>query len=250
MAVNKNNPVKVNRNAAPWRWPFPSPGICYLCSSFLKQEDFFLCADCKNDFPLNDRACPVCAVPVTGNMTLCGSCLQARVHPVEKSLALLRYVYPVNRLIHDLKFNGRIEIARFLGRWMARYASARGMPVPEGLVPVPLHRSRVRERGYNQSLEIARVIGGHLNIPVFHDSCRRIINTPPQSAVSAALRGQNLRGAFALAGRWKLLPGHVALIDDVITTGSTVNELARLLRDNGIGRVDAWASARTEKSAD
>jgi len=246
MAVNKNNLVRVNYQSALLRRGFPSPGVCYLCCAPLNQDDFFICARCKNDLPWNLNSYPACAIPVAGGRILCGACVLAHDRPVGNTLALLRYVFPVNRLIHDLKFHAHIEIAGFLGRWMAQFARDRGVTMPEFLIPVPLHASRVRERGYNQSVEIARVIGGILNIPVSPHLYKRTMNTLPQSAVSASLRARNLKGAFSFTGRRKSLPAHVVLIDDVITTGATVNELASMLRENGIGRVDAWAAARTE----
>lgn len=248
MVVNKNNTAWVNRAVGlAWR-RFPSTGICYLCTGALKHHDFFICTDCRNDLPLNDRACTMCALPVSGELTRCGSCMRERGNPVASTLALFRYVFPVSRLVHDLKFHAHIEIAGFLGRWIAQYACTRSAALPECFIPVPLHASRVRVRGYNQSLEIARAIGELLDVPVLHNLCVRTIPTPPQSAVSASLREKNIRGAFALSGRRGVLPRYVVLIDDVITTGATVNELARVLRNNGVGRVDVWAAARTEMS--
>ena len=245
MVVNKNILGKVNRTWKRLQRGFPCPGICYLCAGALKQDDLFICAPCKNDLPLNACACPVCALPVTRHGVICSSCLHAKSRPIGNTFALFRYMFPVNRLIQDMKFHARIEVAAFLGYWMAQFACAEDLPMPQCLIPVPLHKSRVAERGYNQALEIARIAGSILGIPVSHNLCDRIINTPPQSAVSAVLRGRNLKGAFALSKNCASLPEHVVIIDDVITTGATVNELARVLRDGGIERVDVWASART-----
>ena len=245
MVVNKNILVKVNRIWNRLGRNLPCAGICYLCSCALKTDEFLICAPCKYDLPLNTRACTVCAMPVPAKGTICGVCLQTDSRPVGKTFALFKYTFPVNRLIHDLKFNARIEIAAFLGEWMARVATEQGLSMPQCFIPVPLHKSRVAERGYNQSLEIARAISHALNIPVNYNLCDRIINTPPQSGMTAALRGLNIRGAFATAAHCVSLPGHAVLVDDVITTGATVNELARVLRANGVERVDFWVSART-----
>ena len=245
MVVNKNILGKVNHTWKRLQRGFPCPGICYLCAGALKQYDLFICAPCKNNLPLNACACPVCALPVTRHGVICGACLQAKPRPIRNTFALFRYMFPVNRLIQDMKFHARIEVAAFLGYWMAQFACAKDLSMPQCFIPVPLHNSRVVERGYNQALEIARAAGSMLGIPVCHNICNRIINTPPQSAVSAILRRRNLKGAFALSKDCASLPEHVVIIDDVITTGATVNELAHVLRDGGIERVDVWASART-----
>ena len=245
MVVNKNILGRVNHAWKRLHRSFPCPGICYLCAGVLKQDDLFICAPCKNDLPLNDCACPFCALPVTRRGVICGACLQASPRPTGNTFALFRYMFPVNRLIQNMKFHARIEVATFLGYWMARFAGAEDLSMPQCFIPVPLHNSRTAERGYNQALEIARAAGSVLGIPVCHNICNRIINTSPQSAVSAVLRGRNLKGAFALSKNCASLPEHVVIIDDVITTGATVNELAHVLRKGGVERVDVWASART-----
>ena len=245
MVVNKNILDKVNGARLRLLHRFSCPGICYLCSNALKQDDFLICWPCKNDLPLNVPACPACALPVPANKTLCGACIRTSSQSFGNVFALFGYLFPVNRLIHGLKFHGRIEIAAFIGSCMARFAVAQGLELLQCFIPVPLHNSRVAERGYNQSLEIARSLGALLNVPVYHGVCGRVLNTPPQSTVSAALRESNIKGAFAISGPCVSMPKHVALVDDVITTGATVKELARVLGCNGVARVDVWASART-----
>lgn len=245
MAVNKNNQGKVNRALAPWGHGLAVPGICYLCSGTLKRDDLFICAACNNDLPMNDPACPHCASPVSVADAACGVCLSATSQVNGDFFAVYRYTFPISRLIHDLKFHARIEIAGFLGCRMAQAAVKSGISMPQCLIPVPLHRSRVAERGYNQSLEIARAAGTMLDIPVCYGHLRRTVNTPPQSTAAAAARGRNLRGAFAVAEHCTPLLEHIAVIDDVITTGATANELARVLCSNGVVRADVWAVART-----
>ena len=245
MAVNKNNQGKVNRALASWGLGHAVPGICYLCGGTLKRDDLFICTACNNDLPMNNPACSHCALPVFVAGAACGECLAATSQASGDFFAVYRYSFPISRLIHDLKFHARIEIAGFLGCRMAQAAVKSGISMPQCLIPVPLHRSRVAERGYNQSLEIARVAGTILDIPVCCGYLRRAVNTPPQSTVAAAARGRNLRGAFAVVEHCAPLPEHIAVIDDVITTGATVNELARVLFCNGVVRADVWAVART-----
>jgi ComF family protein len=245
MAVNKNYKGKVNRLLVPERHGLSVPGICYLCGGPLKCDELLVCTACINDLPVNVPACPHCALPVMNTGMSCGNCLSASRRITRGFFAPFLYTFPVDRLIHDLKYHARIEVAGFLGRWMAQVAVASGLSMPQCLVPVPLHRSRIAERGYNQSLEIARAAGSMLDIPVCYGLCGRTVNTPPQSTSSFTERERNLKGAFAVARHPRRLPGHVTIVDDVITTGATVNELARVLDRYGVTRIDVWAAART-----
>jgi ComF family protein len=123
------------------------------------------------------------------------------------------------------------------------YLKQQSAPLPDLILPVPLHRQRLRVRGFNQSLEIARPIGRHFGIPVTSRLCRRVRATPAQTGLDRKTRRKNLRQAFQLNGG---VQGQaIALLDDVVTTGSTVTELARLLKRSGASRVDVWAVART-----
>ena len=245
MTVNKNNKGKVNRMLASCDHMLAVPGICYLCSGSLKRDDLLICTACNNDLPMNMPACPHCALPAAVAGAACGECLATTKRDTGDFFTLYRYIFPISRLIHDLKFHARIEIAGFLGSRMAQAAVEYGLLMPQCLVPVPLHKSRVAERGYNQSLEIARTAGSLLDIPVRYDFCCRIINTPPQSTITAAARGRNLKGAFAISDHCVPLPEHIAVVDDVVTTRATANELARVLCSAGVSRVDVWAAART-----
>jgi ComF family protein len=115
--------------------------------------------------------------------------------------------------------------------------------LPQLLIPVPLHRKRLQERGFNQAVELARPLSRQLDIPLDFSSCRRVRDTRSQSELHVRERQRNVRGAFKLSG--KIEADHVALLDDVVTTGSTVTALAKVLRRTGVGRVDVWALART-----
>jgi len=142
-----------------------------------------------------------------------------------------------------LKFQGRLAFARLLGGLLDKSIAERTQPLPECLLPVPLHPSRLRERGFNQALEIARSAAGPLGLTVLPDSLRRIRATVPQTHLDGAARCHNVRGAFAVYRPIKAR--HVAVLDDVVTTGSTTNELARLLRAAGVAEIEVWAGART-----
>jgi ComF family protein len=175
--------------------------------------------------------------------TPCGDC-QRRPPPFDAAFAPLRYEYPLPQLIGAMKFRGRLAPARLLGALLAEALAGRAEPLPEVLIPVPLHPSRLRERGYNQALEIARALARHCPLPVAPRLLIRQRPTRPQSELSGRERRRNLRGAFVpLPG--VRLPDHVALLDDVITTGTTLAELAKVLKGQGVRRVEAWAVART-----
>ena len=124
---------------------------------------------------------------------------------------------------------------------LAAALAPRVEPLPARLVPVPLHRNRLRRRGYNQAVELARPLGRALGLPVAPRLCRRQRPTPAQAELTGSDRRRNVRGAFAVAAP---VPRHVAIVDDVVTTGSTVGELARVLRRAGAERVEVWAVAR------
>jgi len=152
----------------------------------------------------------------------------------------------VDHLIQDLKFHARLGLARDLGRRLAQAVQARGAPLPDVVLAVPLHPSRLRERGFNQALELARHCAHDLDVPLRRGLCRRLRATAVQSTLDRRRRHGNLRGAFASAG----VPRHVALVDDVMTTGSTVAEVTRALLAGGAEQVQVWVVARAARRAD
>ncbi len=142
-----------------------------------------------------------------------------------------------------MKYRQRLIVARMLGEALAHKVMEREGPLPDALIPVPLHRRRMLRRGFNQSVEIARVLARCLRIPLDYRLVRKIRSTTPQFELSPAKRHRNVKGAFALTR----IPeyGSVAIVDDIITTGATINEMAKLLKGNGVTVVEAWAAART-----
>lgn len=163
-------------------------------------------------------------------------------------VAALRYQHPVDELIRRLKYQGAIAHARMLGVLLAEVACKRNDELPALLVPVPLHAARWRERGFNQAAAIARHAGHWLGIPVTRHAAVRVRDTPSQTALDVNARRLNVRDAFAVrpgrALQRLLAAGRVAIVDDVITTGSTVNELRRVLIAAGVRQVEVWAVAR------
>jgi ComF family protein len=214
------------------------PTCCLLCGQAGGVRD--LCDGCAADLPYDASACPLCALPAPGAGP-CGRCL-ARPPAWDAAFALLRYAYPADVLLKRFKYGRQLAAGRVLGELMAGRLAAR--PRPALIVPVPLHPARERERGFNQARELARPIARALRIPLDPGACVRTRATPPQSGLDARARRRNVRGAFAL--RRPLGAGHIAIVDDVLTTGATAAALASVLRRAGARRIELWCAARAQ----
>ncbi|MGY6215499.1 double zinc ribbon domain-containing protein [Methylolobus aquaticus] len=220
------------------QWLFPP--TCLLCGAHATTGQD-LCAGCERTLPFIRSSCVCCALPLTlSEQAVCGHCLR---HPpdFDSAFALLVYRDPVRYLIHELKFRRQYPMARLLGGLLA--AGIEGTrPVPELLVPVPLHPRRLRERGFNPSLEIAREVGRHLGVDIGTEVVTRTRPTASQAGLPASQRARNVRGAFS--AKKDIQRRHVAIIDDVMTTGATAGEIARTLRQAGVETIEVWACAR------
>jgi len=226
------------------------PSRCLLCGA-RGATDRDLCAGCAEDLVRNRHACARCALPLPANAPLCGDCL-ARAPAFDAAFAPFEYAHPIDLLLTGLKFGRSLAAGRVLASlWVQAINAAviEGVAtLPEALIPIPLHPDRLRERGYNQALELARALGRDLGIAVVADLLRRERPTPAQTGLDAAARRRSLRGAFSLRpGSEHSLPDHCVLVDDVMTTGTTLRECARVLRKSGIRRIEAWALARAPR---
>jgi ComF family protein len=202
-----------------------------------------LCEGCEGDLPrLAPPLCAGCALPLDRG-GLCGACLAQRAH-YDGVIAACRYAFPIDALIHACKYGARLAVAPLLGALLARAVAGERA---DAIVPMPLSAQRLRERGFNQALEIARAVGRAAGIAVLARACRKPRETPPQAALPWKARRRNVRGAFVcdidLAGR------HIAVVDDVMTTGATLDELARVLKRAGAARVSGWVLARALRGA-
>lgn len=222
--------------AAFTQWVFG--GTCLLCRG--AAESGLLCAACDADLPRLGRAlCPRCAVPSTAG-AICGRCV-ARPPRYDATVAALEYRFPADVLVHALKFRGELALARLLARLLVE----RIAPDPRVhlILPVPLAGRRLRERGYNQALEIARHVTRATGARLAPEACERSRDTPAQIGLPWAQRASNVRGAFRAP---RALDGAtIAVLDDVMTTGATLDEIAGVLKDSGAARVVNWVVART-----
>lgn len=216
---------------------------CVLCG--IEASGARLCPDCLTLLEHSGLACARCAEPLPAATPLCGKCLK-RPPAFDAAWAGFIYRAPFDHLVQRLKFNDALAVGRALAPiWCAALHErlrAPGVVGPQALIPVPLHRSRLRQRGYNQALELARDLGDALDIPVLPQALLRTRPTAPMPGLDLITRRRNIRGAFGLGG--DALPRHVALIDDVMTSGSTLNEAAKTLKRAGVERVEVWVLAR------
>jgi len=220
------------------------PRHCVMCG--LPGGPGNLCTACRADLPRPGNVCAACGLPLSsGRDELCGPCLR-KPPPWDRVEAALAYRFPVDRLICRFKFSRDLACGHMLGCELLAAILAAGLQPPELLVPVPLHRQRHLSRTFNQAALLARDVGQALALPVRCSLLLRVRRTRAQSGLDAADRKRNTRGAFrcgrhadeALAGR------HVALVDDVMTTGATLLECTRTLRRAGAARVSLWVAAR------
>ncbi|MDT8399265.1 MAG: ComF family protein [Pseudomonadales bacterium] len=241
---SRNRVYHYARTLQAWLLPY----TCILCRKEA-ETGIDLCQACLNSLPWLDACCFRCALPLppgAAGKNLCGACLN-RPPAFYRAVSAFHYADPVAGLVTAFKYRQKLLYGEVLAALLLRRLEFcyRDSPCPDLLVPVPLHPRRLRQRGFNQALELARPIATRLGIPLHHSCCRRLRQTPPQLGLSAPQRRRNLRNAFALQAGSMQDVGRVALIDDVMTTGSTLQELSRLLISHGVREVHVWSVART-----
>lgn len=219
------------------------PGRCLICGA-ASQQTLDLCSGCASELPENQFCCPVCALPPGVGLNtaiVCGACLSSPP-PYRHCVAPMRYEFPVNLLINRFKHHGKFSAAALLSEYLLRRLKTEH-ELPDVLVPVPLHWRRCWQRGFNQASWLAHYLGRRLGIPVNPRTLRRTRYTQQQQGQHRSERLANLKGAFDLRGH--VAGKTIAVVDDVVTTGSTINEVSRLLIAGGATRVDVWCLART-----
>jgi ComF family protein len=221
------------------------PPTCVLCQA-ASSTGRDLCEGCRVALPRIAHPCPCCGLPQhSGHVTTaCGTC-QTRPPHYDRILASFAYAHPLDALLQRFKYQHKLAVGRVLGELFRETLTA-NLAQPDALLPVPLHADALAERGFNQATELAQTIGAALGLPVLLDLCTRRTATQRQSRLNAAARQRNLQHAFQLAYPPRYT--HIAIVDDVVTTGTTVNELAQLLKSAGVARVDVWCLARATKA--
>ncbi|MCX7120858.1 MAG: phosphoribosyltransferase family protein [Gammaproteobacteria bacterium] len=215
-------------------WPI----YCLLCDSLCANKKS-ICDTCYLSLPIHQIGCTRCGLAAG-----CGNC-HSSPPPFDNTFALFNYETPISELIAKLKFQNNLATAKLFSQYWIDYFLDKKHLLPELIIPVPLHHMRLKKRGFNQTLEIAKPIGKYFQIPIDIRSCIKLKNTEPQSSLSSEKRKKNLKNAFAISH--SIIAKHVAVIDDVMTTGNTVSEISCLLKKAGVERVDIWCCARVLK---
>lgn len=216
------------------------PNYCLLCR--LTPTTFGLCRACMQSLPWQHAACPCCAEPMLENV-LCGQCLQHE-HSYDQIIAPLRYEHAMRYFISQFKFHERLIVANVLSALLIQHLKTRQDFIrPDLLLPVPLHSARLRMRGFNQALELAKPLARALNIPLHRTRLYKKQASVAQSLLDFKTRQKNIKNVFGL--KHSVLGKHIGIVDDVVTTASTVNEIAKLLKQQGATRVSVFAIART-----
>lgn len=217
------------------------PQNCFLCGA--ASGGSAICTACESELPLAPaQACPICALPMPDGAP-CGRC---RRHPpaFDATAALYSFVFPVDVMVQALKYRHRLALAGFFSAAMCRRGVAGAVDL---VLPMPLHPRRLAERGFNQAVEVARPLARELGIDLDIASVKRVRDTPAQAGLARAERLRNLRGAFVSEARFD--GRHVLVVDDVMTTGASLEALARLLKRQGAARVENLLIARTPAPA-
>ena len=221
------------------------PSLCAVCRGWGLQR---VCADCIERFAPERPRCRRCALQVPAGIAVCGACL-TDPPPFARALAALDYAHPWDGLITHFKFHAALDLAPALTRRLLDAFGHSAAPAPALLLPLPLSAARLRERGYNPAWELARRIGDALHCASDARLLLRVKDTPHQLAFPPPQRAANVRGAFAVEPRRRaeLRGRSVTLVDDVMTTGATAAEAARVLLQAGASEVDVWVVARTPR---
>jgi ComF family protein len=214
---------------------------CLLCAAPAGRD--VICGDCDASLPRLRACCVRCAVPLP-QASICGMC-QRRAPRYDDALAAFEYRFPLDRLIHRFKYSGDLAVGRWLSLRLAE--RARAAPLPDLVIGVPLTPARLRSRGFNQATEIAKIVAKRLGVRSSIGALSRMRDTEPQPGLRRRQRRANLRGAFRCDAAFGA--EHVAVVDDVMTTGATADEVATVLRQAGARRVSIWALARTPDPA-
>jgi len=215
---------------------------CLLCAAHNAGE-LGLCNPCLTDLPYHSAPqCPQCGL--LSNGLICGSCLNLPPH-FDATYSLFTYEFPLDSLIQHYKYKNMLPLANAFASLLHTHK-----PIADTLshkidliIPMPMHSARLKIRGFNQALELARIISKNTKISLDYNTCQRVRYTPPQASLPLKERIKNIRGVFNC--QQKLYGKNIAIIDDVMTSGASLNELAKTLKEAGAAHVECWVVART-----
>lgn len=218
------------------------PASCALCHVALTSADDNICQECALDIKFLQNTCQSCGQPLEDKiMLICGQCTNNP--PLWQSFFVpMAYNGATRFMVKALKFNRQLSLIKILADRFVKAIKQQDIEKPDYILPVPLHRARLAKRGFNQSFELAKVVGHRLEIPLINNVCRRVKNTTAQTGLSGKDRRQNLKQAFVLQNPKVIAQKHIVLFDDVYTTGSTLKELASVCKT--AKRIDVWCIAK------
>lgn len=231
------------------------PPRCALCLSSPQpagKVSIELCRDCQSDLQLITAACFQCGIPLNHTQAdqLCGECLKKKP-AYDQVVSVYHYRQPLIWLIQQMKFHKKTRIANLLSQLLSRYIQRRitdkTLSIPDAIIPVPLHHKRQHQRHFNQAEELAKVISKNLQCPIDSQYIERYLISQQQSGLDAKQRKKNVKGIFRVKNKKQNKYQHIAIVDDVMSTGSTLNEVARILKKSGIMKIDVWVLARADK---
>ena len=217
------------------------PRICISCQQQQAQVDHPCCLECYASLPFQSHCCEQCGQSYSAGADYCGRCITQRP-PFDACFCAFKYESPIDQQIKALKYQARPELAKSLAELLYVEIQANGLELPDVLVPVPMHTSKLRQRGYNQSLLLSKQLSKLTKIPYDRQLLRKHKATPAQAELSLKQRQTNLTGCFEFIGK---APIHAAIVDDVYTTGATAAEIAKVLKRNGVDYIQFWGIAHT-----
>ena len=237
-----NNWLKINQKLNLSRFlRFSFKQNCLMCAAPTSELSF--CGHCINSLnPAPNPSCPQCGLSTQGEH--CGQCLKS-TPAYDTTEALFSYTFPTSAILQHYKYNNALFLSQTFGALFSEQLAPNNQYKEIDLIiAMPLHADRIKERGFNQSLEIAKTMAKQLSIPLDKTSCMRIKNTAPQASLPLKARLKNMRGAFQINMRNNIKGKRIAIVDDVMTTGASLNELAKTLKKAGATHVECWVVAR------
>lgn len=235
------NPTLVRQKLLSVTQSLRLPSICTLCNQIHKNKRA-VCNFCIELMPQLGVTCQHCAAPIADrNSLICGRCIKKPPY-YDATRVIYKFEEPLRSLIHQFKYHNGLYLNSFLSHLILNALPKLPFNQPQCLIPVPMHPQKIKQRGFNHAAVLTRTLAQKLQLNYDLISCQKIINTPAQASLDKEQRQKNLRHAFMCK---KLPYHHVALIDDLLTTGSTANALALTLKKAGVGSVELWCCART-----